>query len=349
MKPHNKTSIDIEKQIIKMYNDKIQLSEICNIFDINKKTIFNIINRNGCKLKTTKNNIKEGFLVNTKDKINVYLLGFLWADGWIYDKGYNHTLAMWLKKDDFDQIEYLFKENGINTFYEKQRYQNGKKFGNIGKGMRLCNKNIVNFLIENDYKIKSQVAPTKILNKIPDNLKLYFWRGYIDGDGSISSLKHKIEFAIWSTIEQDWSEVINLFNKLNISRYQIYKYIRKEGKHKSSVIRIGCINDVKLIGDYIYQDYDNMGLKRKYNSYQKILNFIPIMELTKTSKYKGICFNNGNKKWKSSIYNSLTKKNIHLGWFKTELDAYNERKNYMIDNELIDTERIYKTKDPWVS
>ena len=296
-----------------------------------------------------KNEIKDGFLTNTADEINVYLLGFLWADGWIVDGGYYHTVAMWLKKSDFDQIEHLFREGGINTFYEKQRYKNGKKFGNVGKGMRLQSKEIVNFLIENDYKVKSFVSPTKILSKIPNELKYYFWRGYIDGDGCISSLPHRRELAIWSTIEQDWSEVINLFAKLGVSKYQIYKYRRKKGKHKSSVIRMGSVKDIKLVGDYIYQSYDNIGLKRKYLSYQNILEMIPSLKLTKTSQYKGVCFNNRNQKWKSQVYNSTTKKDIHLGWCNTELDAHNIRKNYMKKNNLIDVEKVSSIKEPWIS
>ena len=276
-----------------------------------------------------KNNIKEGFLINTKDKINVYLLGFLWADGWIYEKRYNHSIAMWLKKDDFCEIETLFRDGGIKTIYEKQKYYKRKKFGNISRGVCICNKKIVSFLIENDYKIKSYVSPTKILNKIPDELKHYFWRGYIDGDGCVGDKNNRVEIAIWSTINQDWSSVIDLFNQLKVSRYQIYEYRRKNGKHKSSVIRIGCIGDIKSVGDYIYQNYDGIGLKRKYTSYQNILQLIPLMKLTKTSQYKGICFNNRNKKWKSSWYDSITKKDIHLGWFNTESDAFNFRECFI--------------------
>ena len=143
--------------------------------------------------------------------------------------------------------------------------------------------------------------------------------------------------------------MINLFNKLGVKRYQIYKYSRKNGKHKSSVIRVGCNADIKLFGDYIYQNYDGIGLKRKYEYYQSFLNLIPKMKLSKTSQYKGVCFNNRNKKWKSSLYNKKTKKDFHFGWFNTELEAYNARKNYMDNNNLVDIEKISSIKEPWIS
>jgi hypothetical protein len=276
-----------------------------------------------------KNDIKEGFLTNINDKLNVYLLGFLWADGWICDRGYSHRISMTLKTSDFNEIENYFAENGIKTIYKRQRYKNDKKFGKMQTSVIIQSKNIVEFLIENDYKTKSTVSPIKILNKIPNELKHYFWRGYIDGDGCISSSYNKREFAIWSTIEQDWGSVIELFSKIGISKYQIYKYKRQNGKHKSSVIRVGSVNDIKLIGDYVYQNYDKIGLERKYQSYQNILKLIPTLKLTNTSKYKGVCFNTRNKKWKSSWYNSNTKKDVHLGWFESELDAFNEREKYL--------------------
>jgi hypothetical protein len=276
-----------------------------------------------------KNNITDGFLTNANNKVNCYLLGFLWADGWIYEKGYSHRVSMALTKTDFDKIESLFTMNGIKTIYEKQKYRRGKKFGKSQKCVTIQSKEIVSFLIDHDYEMKSFVSPLKILDKIPENLKCYFWRGYIDGDGCISSKRHKRELAIWSTIEQDWSSVIHLFKKLGVTDYQIYKYRRKKGKHKSSVIRIGVTKNIKKVCEYIYQNYDGMGLSRKYVSYQNLLKLIPTLKLTNTSKYKGVCFNKLNGKWKSQWYDHLIKKDHHVGWFDTEIEAYEARENYM--------------------
>ena len=56
-----------------------------------------------------KNDIKDGFLTDTSRKENAYLLGLLWADGWIINEGYMHSVRLQMVKDDFLLIEPLFR------------------------------------------------------------------------------------------------------------------------------------------------------------------------------------------------------------------------------------------------
>jgi len=45
------------------------------------------------------------------------------------------------------------------------------------------NRLLYEFLVDNDYKLKSYNSADKILSKIPNSLHHYFFRGLIDGDG----------------------------------------------------------------------------------------------------------------------------------------------------------------------
>lgn len=65
--------------------------------------------------------------------------------------------------------------------------------------------------------------------------------------------------------------MIELCNKLNIT-YRIDRIDKlKNGKQsKSSQFRICRKNDIKILGEYIYQKYDNIGLERKYLKYKEI-------------------------------------------------------------------------------
>lgn len=284
-----KTTENDRQKIISMYNNGIPLSNIKSQFNVCRETIVRIAKNGGCNLRhKIVNNIKKDFLIDTSNKINCYLLGLLWADGYVYKRNYKqypkcygHRLSLTLTKTDFDVIEKHIRNAGINTIYERQEIRSGKRFGRIQKTFSIHNKNIVDFLIENDYELKSTTTPSKILNKIPENLKNYFWRGYFDGDGYIRATFKIREMSICSTIEQDWQEVINLFNKLMIKGYKIKKYIRRKGKCKCSMIKIGSVNDITLFGNYLYQDYDKIGFARKYNRYIDFLKIIPLLQKSK--------------------------------------------------------------------
>lgn len=76
---------------------------------------------------------------------------------------------------------------------------------------------------------------------------------------------------ITSTYEQDWSYMVNLCEKLNI-KYNIERRIRNTG-NKHSDFRITRLEDIKIIGDYLYSSFenDNIGFPRKYNKYKEII------------------------------------------------------------------------------
>jgi len=84
---------------------------------------------------------------------------------------------------------------------------------------------------------------------------------------------------------------------------------------------MGGIDNIVRFGDYLYQNYDCIGLMRKYNKYLLLKEKQKIM-LRKTSKYVGVFYGSRMKKWGANKYNSVTKKQKHLGWFNTEEEAY---------------------------
>ena len=137
------------------------------------------------------------------------------------------------------------------------------------------NKRILNFLIEHDFDKKSYMSADKILSKIPDELKHYFFRGLIDGDGCFYYYKPENgstlrQFALASSYEQDWSYFEKLCKEKNI-KYNIKRTIGKNSS--SSVIRITNKDGILKLGEYIYKDLheDNIGLIRKYEKYKLII------------------------------------------------------------------------------
>lgn len=225
--------------------------------------------------KSPKNcNINPELFYEIKNTEIVYLLGLIWADGFLNpsSNGSNHNLGFTMVKEDFETIKPSIDSIGKWNYYErKQPNHNWKPSVNIITN----NKRIYDFLVENDYDKKSYISADKILNKIPYELKHYFFRGLIDGDGCFYYYNPEVgstlrQFALASTYEQDWT----YFEKLCINLGVKYKIKRNKGtKSSSSYIRITNKNGIKLLGDYIYQGFneDNIGLNRKFQKYLKII------------------------------------------------------------------------------
>ena len=233
-----------------------------------------------CKrISETKRNSHKNFSdfkVNPEQFLNIntkeisYILGFLWADGYLFKDAIN----MWLKREDCEDIKNIFDKTGLwNNYY---RYKNSK-FRKEQMCFQTNNRFIFDFLVENKYKEKSLVSPNEILSLIPEELKNYFFRGYFDGDGSIGKYeKYKsVYMSFTSTYDQDWSFIEKLFNNLDIKfKSKISKYVTNQGNlTKTSRVVIQNKKDIIKFCNYIYgNSYDNYGLKRKYKIYEKIKN-----------------------------------------------------------------------------
>jgi hypothetical protein len=187
--------------------------------------------------------------------------------------GKNSNLGFTMVKEDIDVIKPVLESIGKWNYYgRKQPVKTWRPSINVITN----NKRIFNFLIEYDYDKKSYVSADKILSTIPDDLKHYFFRGLIDGDGCFYHYTPKKgsilrQFALTSTYEQNWSYFEGLCNELDI-KYKIKRTINT--KSSSSVIRITNKDGINKLGTYIYKDFDidNVGLKRKYNKFKEIIS-----------------------------------------------------------------------------
>lgn len=195
-----------------------------------------------------------------------YILGLLWADGHVS----KDKVVIGLSKDDMENVEKEFESVGKWAIHIRTpKIKTWKTIKILGSGKM----SLVNFFLENDYNIKSFASPTKILNKIPENLRHYFWRGYFDGDGCISVFK-KWNFGtlvFTGAYTQDWTDLEKLLKSLNI-KYKTKKSISKLG-HKQSRVLITNKKGINIFCNYIYRnrENDNIGFDRKYNKFLYLL------------------------------------------------------------------------------
>jgi hypothetical protein len=241
--------------------DKESVMGKANYIGLSVNKNVRLINNQIAQLKYQSERPDDTFNVNIEQFLNIkkpeiaYLLGFLWADGYII----RTEIRLEIIKDDMENIKPILDSIGTWTYSERQR----KNWKVISRATT-SNKRLIEFLKSHDYNIKSKTSADKILSKIPNELKHYFFRGLIDGDGFIDS--SRIRTSISSNLEQDWSYINNLCYKLNIKGNN-YKF---KNKYSYSTIEFNGINAIKFC-DYIYND-KFFGLNRKYNKYLEMKN-----------------------------------------------------------------------------
>lgn len=245
-------------------NYPIYGSNYCSEFlNISLEQVRNKIN----KLKLNKNekiDIKKFKNIDTNEVS--YILGLLWADGHIHKD--NRHINISLVNDDMIELKDIFMTTGKWNYYiiDMKKYGNYKIQGKLS----ISNVKLYKILYDYGFSKKSELSPNYLLKDISEKLQHYFFRGLIDGDGCfyINTKHHTYQLTIASTINQDWTYIENLCNKLKI-KYRID--IINNIKSKSSIFRVCKKKDIIILGDYIYQDF-SFGLNRKYQKFLEIKN-----------------------------------------------------------------------------
>lgn len=200
---------------------------------------------------------------NIISKEVAYFLGFFWADGNIINYTSNNIthwrIALEIQERDAIALMEVFMKLGnwsIQVRKRKDSWQTTYSFVTN-------NKDLYTFLNLNGYSEKSQVEPNLILDKIPEELKIYFWRGVFDGDGSLGLMGRGAYFEISNPYDYKYTEIAKFIGDV---KFGIYRGISKEG-HKKSAIKVYGRNILKL--ERLFIDY---GLKRKTEKFIQIKN-----------------------------------------------------------------------------
>jgi AP2 domain len=254
---------------------------------------------------------------NIKSPFIAYILGFLWADGYIKSTG-NVTRLHISSKDEPDIKNIIYKTSKtwkIFNFIGKGKKSKGKKY----TVFTISHFRLKQFLLKNDYHIKSGTSADKILSKIPEHLKHYWWRGYFDGDGCFhfGKIDHKAVIMISSVYTQDWRFVKKTFKKLHIDYCLIHR-TTKAGK--CSIIAITNELSISRFCDYIYRG-KSLGLLRKRNKFLQFKRFKKKKMNQKTSKYHGVFWVKKNKDWMTQLW---SKGKVYRKHFSNEKRAAKE-------------------------
>lgn len=244
---------------------------------VNRRRIISKANSLGLKTdiiikSENKNKLKVNYDLfnNNFTKESVYILGLLWADGHVRKE--NKTTSISCVESDINEVIPIFLKTGdwmisnsIKKYFNNNEVKTQKKISTTTWGL-------FNILKKYGFLNKSIGCPINFLNKIPDNLKNYWFRGFLDGDGCIRlGKKYGSSIVFSGPYNQNWLFLENLCNELKI-HFLIDRRIVKLGGH--SYFTIYRKNDVKILGDYLYSNYDNIGFSRKYKKYLIVIERI---------------------------------------------------------------------------
>jgi hypothetical protein len=273
--------------------------------------------------------INEKYFDNLDTEDKNYFLGLLMADG--HNNGKNVSIA--LSGDDKIILEKL-----SSIIYENYRPLLTNNLSLINKlhkdshKLYICNMNICKRLSDIGMT-KNKTYDMKFPKEIDDINKFrHFLRGYFDGDGCVTIQNKRITFSIVG----EFSFLTDMLSK--ISEYLNIKIVNKIYKTSSfaSEIKIGSKKIVRELYKFMYQD-SNYFLERKkikfddfFGKKENNIDKVP------SSNYKYVTFDKLRNKWKVAMWDKYNKKNINIGRYETELDAYKSSLVFLLKNPYLD-------------
>lgn len=203
-------------------------------------------------------------LLENPTKEWAYVLGFLWADGYLIGK---YGIGAEMLSSDYRDVEPIF--DYVCPWLKSSRRRKGRR---MQSAIRIANKPLALLLDKHGYRTKSESCPRKILELIPRRLRYMWWRGFFDGDGCFYTNKkhYTYQVAITASFACDWEfRRSDLISEAGIKKVTIRRDSAKNG-NKYSQLRITNHPDCLTFFNYIYRDYDGIGLSRKYLKHMEL-------------------------------------------------------------------------------
>lgn len=231
-----------------------------------RKIVLTDKQRNKRKIYTVNENYFS--IIDSEDK--AYWLGFIYADGYITSA--SDKIGITLSYEDKEHLE-LFSKCISSTYPIKEYIQ----YSGFSVGNKFCRILISSRKMKQDLKDKGvSENKTTIIKfpsekQVPRNLLNHFIRGYLDGDGSITThSKTKNNKKNYSIKICGTCEFIEGFKKtfgLSIKKEQRYG---DRNVNNYSLTIAGNKQVLKILNS-IYKN-SNFYLKRKYNKYIELIN-----------------------------------------------------------------------------
>lgn len=252
--------------------NKMSYSEIQSKYNIPRGT-WDYYVRKKLKLKCDKRKTKinDTFFDIIDSEIKAYILGFLYADGYLASDG---RIGIRLQYLDIEVLKLIQKYICPDRPIEHTNNQNIKRKPQVS--LRFCSEHIYNRLKKLGFCVKKTTTPSNIFKYIPDNFKIAFIRGFTDGDGCLSLSKakdgnyYKVSLSYTSGTSEILKDIRDYFKCGNLKQSNTKTFYHLRYDKRTEAIKIMTL---------LYQN-SSIYLSRKYKRYLEIKKLYPNTELT---------------------------------------------------------------------
>nr|DAV25237.1 MAG TPA: endonuclease [Caudoviricetes sp.] len=257
----------IEKEIIESYLNKgLTFKEIATELDVNYKTLLRYTKKYELKSGVgtqgaRKHKFNEKFFEVIDSEEKAYWLGFIAADGCVYQNANAWRLQINLKGSDKNHLDKL--QLAIGSTYKIAEKKIGKS--------DICQLKINSKILCDDLIKLGIIERKSLVVKMPDldhELTRHFIRGYFDGDGNIKNFddkngRHRYNFNIVGG-----EEMLNSISESMPCDLDLYKV-----KRVSPIFSLETTSREKLkeIYDFLYKDA-TIYLNRKKDVFSNLMS-----------------------------------------------------------------------------
>lgn len=245
--------------------NKMRYSEVRKKYSIPRGTWdYWIRKKLGKKADLRKHPANDNFFDSINTEIKAYLLGYLYADGYLASDG---RMGIRLQEDDVEILELIQKYICPRSIIESSNNQNFKR--KPQHSIRWKSKRMYKRLQELGFHIDKTHIDSDIFKYIPENMKKHFLRGYTDGDGSIQA--YRLDNGTYRKIGIIWC------NGSKEILEDIMRWLPKYSWHlynNGTYFTLGNYtqNEASEIIQFLYKDA-NFFLSRKIMQVNKIIDF----------------------------------------------------------------------------
>jgi intein-encoded DNA endonuclease-like protein len=272
MKPYNKMTNEEKGLVTNLYYDGLTYKEICDKLEISERAARRVLKEQGINtLLKNRYTLNSAYFKDIDTEEKAYLLGLLYADGFVGDKKHNN-IVIGLQECDKQILEDFCK--AIN-FTGKLRYN--EKAGGFENSKPQWILNFSSIEMASDLRrlglYPNKSLTMKELPNIREDLKRHFVRGYFDGDGSISTHinTRKYKDKVYEYTRPHFS-IIGTYAFIEELRKLIPVELDVVPSKNSQLgyIVTSCASSARAIYSYLYDDA-TIFLERKNAKWKEIL------------------------------------------------------------------------------